>query len=182
MTPQVRVRHVAEFDADDRLGAGIVDCWLEVSNAGGAVGFPFPPVAREQVRDATVRLAGAAASGAIRMFVAEADNEVLGWVVLRLNASPLTSHWAGVERLQCRPDRQGEGIGTLLLTALCDDAGALGLEHLRLVLRSGEGLEAFYESLGWDEIGRHRGALRLAGGDDRDEVAMSLHLSADAHQ
>ena len=54
----------------------------------------------------------------------------------------------------------------------------MGLEHLRLVLRSGENLEAFYESLGWVEVGRHPNALRLAPGDDRDEVSMMLDLTA----
>lgn len=27
----------------------LVDCWIEVGNAGGAVGFPFPPVGPAEV-------------------------------------------------------------------------------------------------------------------------------------
>ena len=36
------------------------------------------------------------------------------------------------------------------------------------------GLEDFYGRLGWKEIGRWPGALRLASDDDRDEVLMVL--------
>ncbi len=36
------------------------------------------------------------------------------------------------------------------------------------------GLEDFYGRLGWAEIGRWPDALRLAPGDDRDEILMIL--------
>ncbi len=50
-----------------------------------------------------------------------------------------------------------------------------GLEQLHLELRAGLGLEGFYQSLGWQEIGRWPSALRLREGD-RDEVLMFLPL------
>ncbi|MFE2441408.1 hypothetical protein ACH4TQ_12100 [Streptomyces sp. NPDC021218] len=50
------------------------------------------------------------------------------------------------------------------------------LERLGLAARSGLGLEDFYRKLGWVEIGRWPGALRVAPGDDRDEILMSLTL------
>lgn len=43
-------------------------------------------------------------------------------------------------------------------------------------LRGGMGLEGFYERLGWEIVGRWPAALRLAPGDDRDEVLMVLPL------
>jgi hypothetical protein len=43
-----------------------------------------------------------------------------------------------------------------------------------LAARGGVGLEDFYGRLGWKEIGRWPGALRLAPGDDRDEILMIL--------
>lgn len=52
--------------------------------------------------------------------------------------------------------------------------GELGLEQLRLAARGGEGLEDFYGRLGWREVGRWPGALRLAPHDTRDEVLMLL--------
>ena len=50
----------------------------------------------------------------------------------------------------------------------------MGLEQLHLAARGGMGLERFYAKLGWREIGRWPGALRLAPGDDCDEVLMIL--------
>ncbi len=50
----------------------------------------------------------------------------------------------------------------------------MGLEQLHLAARGGMGLEHFYARLGWREIGRWPGALRLAPGDDRDEILMVL--------
>jgi hypothetical protein len=50
----------------------------------------------------------------------------------------------------------------------------LGLEQLRLTVRSGHDLESFYGRLGWRELGRHPGAVRVAPGDDRDEIFLLL--------
>ncbi|HCA87791.1 MAG TPA: hypothetical protein DEQ61_21410 [Streptomyces sp.] len=47
----------------------------------------------------------------------------------------------------------------------------MGLEQLHLAARAGVGLEAFYGRLGWKEVGRWLGALRLGPGDDRDECS-----------
>ncbi len=63
------------------------------------------------------------------------------------------------------------------MNSAVEHARMIGLDHLRLSLRGGEQLEAFYERHGWTEFGRHRNALRF-GGDmgDRDEVYMSKDL------
>jgi hypothetical protein len=53
----------------------------------------------------------------------------------------------------------------------------MGLEQLRLAVRGGCGLEPFYARLGWKEIGRWPGALRLAPGDDRPTYSWSLARS-----
>ena len=50
----------------------------------------------------------------------------------------------------------------------------MGLEQLHLAAGGGAGLEEFYRRLGWTEVGRWPEALRLAPGDDRDEVLMIL--------
>lgn len=44
---------LVELDLPDQL----VACWREVSNAGGAVGFPFMPVSDEQVLPAVEAMA-----------------------------------------------------------------------------------------------------------------------------
>jgi hypothetical protein len=39
-------------------------------------------------------------------------------------------------------------------------------------VRGGLGLERFYDRLGYREVGRLPGALRVAADDDRDEILM----------
>ena len=98
-------------------------------------------------------------------------------MALELNRSPVASHWARVFRVQTSLAHRSSGVGRALMQeaarAASDD---LGLEQLHLELRSGQGLEAFYQSCGWHEIGRCPGALRLSSEDDRDEVLMLLRL------
>jgi hypothetical protein len=48
------------------------------------------------------------------------------------------------------------------------------VEQLHLAAWGGTGLGPFYANLGWRQIGRWPGELRLAPGDDRDEVLMIL--------
>ncbi len=67
------------------------------------------------------------------------------------------------------------GVGSALMRELRKIArDELGLEQLHLAVRGGEGLEDFYSRLGWREVGRWPGALRLAPDDTRDEVLMLL--------
>lgn len=176
MSSAVRARRLDALGEDDRVATDLRRCWLDVSNAGGAVGFPFPPVSDEEMRGAMQRLVADVDSGAVALFVAEHDDELVGWVALRLNRSDLTRHWAIVERLQSRPEHRKNGVGKTLMAAVVEHARTSGLEQLRLVLRGGEGLEDFYGELGWIEIGRQTAALRLAEGDDRDEVMMALNV------
>lgn len=156
--------------------AEVAKCWMDVANSGGAVGFPFTPVDLETVVEAVLGLSGEIERGNVILLEARLQASLVGWVTLRTNQSQLTAHWATLARLQSHPAHRGIGIGTALLTAAVDNARNLGLEHLRLALRGGEGLESYYEQHGWVEFGRHRKALRLSSGDDRDEVFMALVL------
>ncbi len=88
----------------------------------------------------------------------------------------MTAHWATLKRLQTHPSARGTGLGRQLLDFVARWAAEDGLEGLMITVRGGEGLEAFYAQFGWQVCGRHEGALRIADGDDRDEVMMSLDL------
>jgi GNAT superfamily N-acetyltransferase len=149
---------------------------MDVANSGGAVGFPFTPVDLETVVVAVRELAREIEQGDVILLEARVKETLVGWVTLRTNRSELTAHWATFARLQSHPGKRGIGVGAALLTAAIEHAQKLGLEQLRLTLRSGEGLESFYERHGWVEFGRHRNALRFSNGDDRDEVFMSVLL------
>ena len=177
MALPVAIRWYARpHEVDDALSEALVECWTRVSNAGGAVGFPFLPVAQADVRAATLSMV-ASLSNHVRLLVATTGSSVAGWLLLSLNDSPLTAHWATVTRVQTDLPFRGEGVARTLLGDVARVAGDdLGLQQLHIQVRGGAGLEAFYGKLGWAEIGRWPAALRLAEGADRDEVMMLLRL------
>jgi GNAT superfamily N-acetyltransferase len=157
-----------------RLRQELIDCWVTVSNAGGAAGFPFLPVDAAVVSPVADELI-AGLSPDRRLLVAVAGGVLAGWVHLQHDPNPLIGHWGWVSHLQTLPAFRGQGIGGGLMThARQVGRQEMGLEQLHLAVRGGMGLENFYARLGWREIGRWPGALRLAPGDDRDEVLMVL--------
>jgi GNAT superfamily N-acetyltransferase len=152
----------------------LIDCWVEVANAGGAVGFAFPPVDAKQVGPVADRLIADLDPGYNRVVLAEAGGVLAGWLSLSRHRDRLVPHWGTVKRVQTHPGFRGRGIGIALMNEVRRIArDELGLEQLRLEARGGEGLEGFYSRLGWTEIGRWPAALRFPGGD-RDEVLMLL--------
>lgn len=162
---------------DEIMQTQLLTCWRDVSNAGGAVGFPLVPVTTEQVRAAIDALIGSLDPSLNRILVATVHQRLAGWLVLVGNADLLTAHWARVLRVQTALEFRGAGVGRALMReverAARDD---LRLNHLHLELRGGMGLERFYESCGWWEIGRWPEALCLDGNELRDEVLMHLPL------
>ncbi|WP_433871726.1 N-acetyltransferase family protein [Saccharopolyspora sp. CA-218241] len=162
---------------DDLLRRALVSCWLDVSNAGGAVGFPVPPVPEDEVVRAVDALISELHPDRCRLLTASDGRGLAGWLVLHRDPAPLVAHRASVHRVQSRPERRGEGVGTRLMTFAREVArDELGVEQLQLTARSGMGLEEFYAKLGWREVGRWPGALRIAPGDDRDEILLHLPL------
>ena len=158
--------------ADAALRQQLLGLWVEVTNAGGSVGFAAPaPV--DQVA-ATLDTAleqvstGRDALGVLR----DGDGVAVGMGLLVARGVDLFAHWRTVLRLMVHPALQGAGAGRLLLEGLHDHARQLGLEHLHLSVRGGEGLEPFYERFGYRVVGTHPGAVRVAPDDTRDEVFM----------
>ncbi|WP_051096328.1 GNAT family N-acetyltransferase [Streptomyces sulphureus] len=153
----------------------LVACWVAVANAGGAVGFPFPPVGEAEVRPVAEKLFGEVGGGTCRLVTARVGGRMAGWLAVRRQSDPLVAHWGTVHHVQTHPAFRRRGVGAALMA----EARRLareewGLEQLHLAARGGAGLEGFYERLGWREAGRWPGALRLSPGDDRDDVLMVL--------
>ncbi|MGW1559415.1 N-acetyltransferase family protein [Streptomyces sp. NPDC002144] len=159
------------------LRDGILDLWTDVSNAGGSVGF-VPPVTAETIRPELVRHMVAMAEGRTRLLVGhDEDGRVAATAFLALNTHRLMTHWLWLYTVMVRPRHQGKGYGRDLLAAAQDAAcGFDGIEAIRLTCRGGLGLERFYGSCGYKEVGRVPGAIRVAPGDDRDDVIMLLPL------
>ena len=163
---------------DQQTREQLLSCWREVTNAGGAVGFPFPPVDDEHVRPVLEAMVGALAPTGDRLLLATVDGRLAGWLLLRLNAGALTRHWARVLRVQTALEHRGRGVGRALMGEVARSArDDFDLEQLHLELRAGQGLEGFYGRLGWEQVGRWPGALQLSEDDRRDEVLMLLPLT-----
>ncbi|MGY1592851.1 GNAT family N-acetyltransferase [Geodermatophilus sp. SYSU D00965] len=160
---------------DAELRDRMLRCWTEVTNAGGAVGF-VPPVTEEEVAPFLDALVARVNEGREIVALLRVDGEVAGFAVLSLSVSPLRQHWATVLRVQVHPSRQGQGLGRVLMTGVHDIARQRGLEFLHLTARGGTGLEQFYKGLGYTEFGRMPGAIRVAPGDDREEIHLTCRL------
>src|SRR5277367_4848636 len=76
-------------------------CWIGVTNAGGAAGFPFPPVNASHVAPAVDTLAGRLDPQRSRILLARINGTLAGWVVLSRDPSPLSAHWG--PSTTCRP-------------------------------------------------------------------------------
>lgn len=162
-------------DADAGIRQQLTDCWIAVTNAGGAAGFPFPPVDARQVAPAVDHLADQLDPQRNRILVAMDSGTLSGWVALSRGSSPVVAHCGTVLHLQTQTEQRNRGIGSALMHELRRIArDEMGLEQLHLAARGGVGLEDFYSRLGWREIGRWPDKLRLAPDDTRDEVLMIL--------
>lgn len=153
----------------------LVECWVAVTNAGGAAGFPFPPVDADLVAPAAERLIAGLDPRRSRLVLAMIGTTLVGWLSLRRNPDPPVAHWGSIHHVQSHPAFRGRGVGAALVGRAREIArDEMGLEQLHLAARGGTGLEDFYGRLGWREVGRWPGALRFGPGDDRDEILMIL--------
>ncbi|MGW7101377.1 N-acetyltransferase family protein [Streptomyces sp. NPDC054838] len=162
---------------DPALRDGLLELWTDVSNAGGAVGF-VPPVTTDDVRPSLVKHLVAMVEGNHRLIVGrDGTGEVVAAAVLALNPHRLMRHWVTAYTVMIAPGLQGRGAGRALMAAVADAARSLdGIEAIRLTCRGGLGLEHFYAACGYKEVGRVPDAIRVAPGDDRDDITMLLPL------
>ncbi len=162
---------------DRALSDGIVKLWADVSNAGGAVGF-VPPVTAEAVRPELVKHLASMAEGRTRLLVGhDEDGEVAATAFFVHNTHRLMRHWVWLYTVMVHPRHQGSGHGRELMAAAAEAArGFDGIDAIRLTCRGGTGADRFYQACGYKEVGRVPGAIRVAEGDDRDDVVMLLPL------
>ncbi|NDZ77033.1 GNAT family N-acetyltransferase [Streptomyces sp. SID10853] len=162
-------------EATPVLRRALTECWIEVTNAGGAAGFPFPPVDAATVTPALDRIVDLLAPDTNRILTVTTDGELAGWLNVRRDRFEVIAHWGTLHHVQTRTALRGRGFGRALTKEARRVArDEMGLEQLHLAARGGVGLEHFYGRLGWKEVGRWPGALRLAADDDRDEILMIL--------
>ena len=171
---------VIRFVLDPILTAGlrdeIVSLWHDVSDAGGAVGF-VAPVSRDAVLTAATAAFAGVDEGHDRMLAGYDTGGLVAIVLFTSRRFDLQEHWCTLKRVMVHPSRQGRGYGVALLREAERVARDIGWEALHVTVRGGLGLERFYQSCGYKEVGRLPGALRLGPGDDRDDVQMWLALT-----
>jgi GNAT superfamily N-acetyltransferase len=170
------VEFVVDPDLTDDLRARIVELWVEVTNAGGAVGF-VAPVSADEVWPVAEATFDGVASGIDRLILGVDGDEVVALLFVVDNRFKLKDHWRVLKRVMVRPGGQGRGLGASLMREAEAFGRKLGLAGLQVTVRGGAGIENFYAKLGYREVGRLPGALRLAPGDDRDEISMWMDIS-----
>lgn len=161
---------------DDTLRAAALDLWWRVTKAGGAVGF-VPGTPREDVAAALAAHEQQLAEGRAFLGVLRSPAGVLqglGWWVR--GGGPLVAHGLWAYRVMVDPDLTGHNLGRLLMAGLDRLAREDGAELATLDYRSGTGVGGFYARCGYTEVGRIPGAVRVAPGDDRDDVIMARRL------
>lgn len=170
-----RMDSVTSFDADTR--EQILDLWVRTNDAGGAVGFT--PGASRAAVDERLSAAEQDMNAGMRVGVVQrsaADNRVLGLAFLSEGPNPILSHGRWVYTVMTDPDLRGRNLGRLLMAGTHRVARDLGVEILSLGVRSGTGTSKFYETCGYHESGRVLGAIRVAPGDERDDITMTRRL------
>lgn len=172
--PDGSTRFELDPPLDGRLLDALTDIWVDVSNAGGSVGF-VPEVTRADVEPVADAAFALVRSGLSHLVVAYRP-EPIGFGFIEHRPGPLFRHWATVKRLQVHPTLQGQGIGTEMLFACHRFAPQLGIEALHLTARGGTGTEAFYERHGYEIVARIPGVIRVAPDDTREEIYLIKNL------
>lgn len=160
----------------DDLLERVVALWTDVTNAGGAVGF-VAPVTRDDVRPTARRAIEGVESGYDHLLAGFDGAGLVALLFVVDNRFALKAHWRVLKRVMVAPGRQGSGYGGALMREAAAAARHLGVEALAVTVRGGGGTEGFYAGLGYREVGRLPGALRVAPDDDRDEIIMWLPLT-----
>lgn len=159
----------------DALREQVVELWVSAVNAGGAIGF-VPPVTTEDVLPtAQAEFAGVAA-GRDRLLAGFEGRRLVALLFITDNGHGLKGHWRILRRVMVAPGSQGRGYGAALMREAAGIVRGLGLVGLEVTVRAGMGTEDFYAKLGYLEVGRLPGVIRVAPGDDRDEIIMWLPL------
>jgi GNAT superfamily N-acetyltransferase len=160
----------------EALRERIVELWVEVTNAGGAVGF-VPTVGPDDVRPLAEDSLAGVEDGPDHLLIQTDGGELTGLLFIVDNRFAFKDHWRVLKRVMVTPHGQGRGLGTGLMREAERLGRAMGLAALQVTVRAGAGTEKFYERLGYTETGRLPGALRVGPGDDRDEIYMWMPLA-----
>jgi RimJ/RimL family protein N-acetyltransferase len=166
----------AHTSLDEQTRESLLDLWVAVNDAGGAVGF-LPGAPRHQVaRALSAHEEGMAEGTTTAVLLCSPDQRVVAAGFWAADRNLLLGHTRTAYRIMTHPDLRGRNFGRLLMAAMHRVAREQNVEVAVLDVRSGLGSTRFYESCGYVEVGRVPGVVRVAPGDDRDSVVMARRL------
>jgi GNAT superfamily N-acetyltransferase len=87
------------------------------------------------------------------VLVAERGGEIVGMAGLARSGVANAPHRAEVQRVAVAADAQGEGVGRILMAAIEAAARERGITLLWLTTHAGTDACAFYEAIGYTELG-----------------------------
>ena len=154
----------------------LIEVWVDVSNAGGAVGF-VPPVAAADIRPAATAAFERVRQGLDDLVVAVDDGRPVGFGFLATNDLALHSHYGTVKRLQRHPLMRERGVGSAILAELEAAGRDRGLERIVLTVRGGTGREGFYLAQGYAIEAVLARRIRVSDDDIRDELLLGKVLT-----
>lgn len=160
---------------DESVLAEVLDLWVRVNEAGGAVGFsagaPRAAVADRLAGHAALLAEGRAVLGLLRA----PDDRLLGSAFWQRGAWSGFAHRLELWRVMVEPAEQGRGMGGLLLSGMHGLARRWSPQTQLWCAdyRSGRGLGRFYARWGWNEVGRLPYGIELPGGERGDEVHLA---------
>lgn len=145
----IRVRQLSQ--PEPAALPDLIELLQDSVHGGASVGF-LAPVAAHTARDYWSGVFDALA-GNLRLWVAEAEDRVVGAVQLDLCGKENGRHRAEVQKLFVHSAQRGRGLGSLLLRAVEAHARECGRTLLVLDTLRGSFAESMYRRQGWRFVG-----------------------------
>lgn len=168
MSLQIRQLDEAGFDA---CRQGLIALLIDAVANGASVGF-LADIDAQQANEYFNGVKSALASGALAIWVAEEDAEVLGSVQLSLCLKPNGLNRGEVQKLLVLSSARRRGIARLLMQQLEARARQLKRGLLYLDTEAGSEAEHLYRALGYTTIG---GLPDYACGPDGRYLANAIY-------
>lgn len=163
--------------SDSAFGVAVVSLWQRCAESGDPAGFPLP-VVRSDVAARTAALVDEIKTGRLIAVAANRARRLVGVAMLRPGRGT-SQHTGQLALILVDPDHRRQGLGTQLVGTLLASATELGLERLDVQVTAGSGLERLMaDRFEFAEFGRRPAWVRVAPGDDRDEVLLGTTLGA----
>nr|WP_321457474.1 GNAT family N-acetyltransferase [uncultured Cohaesibacter sp.] len=115
-------------------------------------------------------------AGVTTLFVAKADNQIVGTVQLQTDLPPNQAHRCEVAKLLVHPDYRKRGIATTLMELLEKEARRKGKSLITLDTRSGDQAEPLYILLDYKIAGRIPNFARAADCDRLDSTTFMYKI------